>query len=53
MKQLMAAFTIALGLLAFHGAAWAECTTHTYMGGGRTVVCTTCCLGGMCTTTCF
>jgi hypothetical protein len=44
---------IAIGLAAAATAAWASCTTHTVIQGGRMVTCTTCCVGGHCTTTCF
>jgi hypothetical protein len=33
-------------------AAYAACTTHTYFIDGKVIVCTTCCTGGYCTTTC-
>jgi hypothetical protein len=38
--------------LSFAGAAMA-CTTHTYFVNGKMVTCTTCCVGGNCTTNCF
>jgi hypothetical protein len=49
MKKLMAAVA---GLL-FTGAAYAACTTHTYMVNGKMLTCTTCCYNGNCTTSCF
>lgn len=48
-KRLMAALALATAATA----AWAQCTTHTIFQGGRTVICTTCCHYGNCTTTCF
>jgi hypothetical protein len=47
---------IALALAAFLAAttaAVASCTTHTYFVNGRVVMCTTCCTGSMCTTSCI
>jgi hypothetical protein len=45
---------IALVLLVVSATAYAACTTHTVMSGGRTVICTTCCDSrGNCNTTCF
>lgn len=44
---------IAIALAAAATATWAACTTHTFMSGGRTVTCTTCCYGSNCTTNCF
>ena len=44
---------IALTLAASATAVWANCTSHTIMSGGRMVICTTCCVGSNCTTTCF
>lgn len=32
---------------------WASCTTQTYMMNGKTTICTTCCYGSNCTTSCF
>ena len=48
MKQL-----IAIALLLYTTAVWANCTTHTIVTDTRTVICTTCCYGTSCTTTCF
>jgi len=47
MKSLIAALA-----LSFAGVAYA-CTTNTYFIDGRIVVCTVCCSGGSCTTTCI
>ncbi len=44
---------IALWLAAVASAAWAACSTHTYMINGKIVTCTTCCYGNNCTTNCF
>jgi hypothetical protein len=35
------------------GPAHATCTTQTYFLGSKTLVCTVCCFGNHCTTTCF
>ena len=43
---------VLLAGLTFAGAALA-CSTHTIMSGGRMITCTTCCVGGNCTTNCF
>ena len=41
-------------VLVFHvSPALASCSTHTYMYGGRMVMCTTCCFGNNCNTNCF
>lgn len=32
---------------------WATCTTNSYMYNGKYTVCTTCCYGGNCQTTCM
>ena len=56
MKRRIAVIVLAMGLFAWSAApAWASCTTHTIMSGGRIVTCTTCYSwnGGSCTTTCF
>ena len=49
MKKYIVAVVLALSATA----AYAACTTHTYMSGGRMVTCTTCCYGNNCNTTCF
>ena len=49
MKKLLAA----VAGLAFAGAAYASCTTHSYFINGKTVMCTTCCFNGNCTTSCL
>ena len=49
----MKKFMAAVAGLVFAGAAYAACTTHTYMVNGKMVTCTTCCYGGNCNTTCF
>jgi hypothetical protein len=35
------------------GVAYAACTTHTYFVNGRMVICTTCCTGSFCNTSCM
>ncbi len=32
--------------------AHADCLTNTILVGGRMIICTTCCMGGFCNTTC-
>jgi hypothetical protein len=44
---------IAIWALTSATLVWANCTTHTYFVNGKTVMCTTCCYGGNCTTNCF
>lgn len=39
--------------ITLSGAALANCLTNTYFVNGRMVVCTTCCYGTMCSTTCI
>jgi hypothetical protein len=34
-------------------AAYARCTTHTYIIDGKYIICTICCYGNNCTTTCY
>ncbi len=48
MKKYIIAAILALSTTA----AYAACVTNTYISGGRVVVCTTCCYGTNCTTTC-
>lgn len=52
MKKIIAALAIA----GTATAAWAACTTHTMIVNGKTITCTTCCVGEgqfrSCTTTC-
>jgi hypothetical protein len=53
MKRILATLAVlaVLGLTALPVAA--ACTTHTILVDGRMTVCTTCCFGHSCTTTCF
>lgn len=44
---------IGVWLATVAALAWANCTTHTIMQGGRVITCTTCCFYGNCTTNCF
>jgi len=53
MKRIAALVILAVILLGYALPVYAACTTHTYLVGGRTVVCTTCCYSGQCTTSCF
>lgn len=48
----MKAIIFAIGILTA-GIAAANCVTNTYFINGRMTVCTTCCYGGNCTTTCI
>jgi hypothetical protein len=51
---IMRKFIIAAALALTATAAFAACYTHTFIGqDGRMVVCTTCCSGNNCTTTCI
>ena len=52
MKRFLCAFVLITTLLLSVSPAFAACSTHTYILGGRVVTCTTCCFGGQCTTTC-
>jgi hypothetical protein len=53
MKRILLAVIAALVLLA-PIAAYAACTTQTYLINGRVVICTVCCApNGNCTTSCF
>jgi hypothetical protein len=49
MKKVIIGTVLALAA----SAAYASCVTNTVFQGGKMVVCTTCCYGGNCTTTCF
>ena len=54
MHRLVTTFVLTVFLaLATAGPALAACTTHTYRLHGRLVMCTTCCSGNHCQTTCF
>ena len=55
MKRWLAAVTVALGMLAWHGHAQAACRYYTYtdMRTGTIVNCTQCCYGNICNVTCF
>ena len=53
MKRLIAASAIFLSLLLWHAQVQAGCSTSTYFIDGRMIVCTTCCYGTGCTTTCL
>jgi hypothetical protein len=44
---------IAIWLAASTTMVWASCTTHTYFINGKSVMCTVCCFGNNCTTTCI
>ena len=53
MKKLLAATALALAVLAYHAEVHASCRTHTIYQDGRMLMCTTCCYGSMCNTSCF
>lgn len=48
MKAIVGGFLLCVATLV-----WANCTTHSYYMNGRYVVCTTCCYGGNCNTSCY
>lgn len=52
-KFLLALAVLTVTLLLQAAPALASCTYHTYFVGSRTVMCTVCCYGSSCTTTCF
>ena len=39
--------------LTISAAAYAACVTNTTYVDGRTIICTTCCYAGNCSTTCY
>jgi hypothetical protein len=45
-------FALALLLAAWTLPAEASCVTHSYFFNGRMILCTTCCYGTVCNTTC-
>jgi len=50
----ISAVAIFLAVALWYAEAQAACTTTTYFfPDGRTMICTTCCYGAMCTTNCF
>lgn len=49
MKKLIAFWAATL----FATAAYANCVTNTYFINGKMIMCTTCCYGNNCTTTCI
>lgn len=49
MKKVIASVLAAV----FATSVYAACSTHTYVVNGKMVVCTTCCTGSSCNTTCF
>jgi hypothetical protein len=49
MKKVLLGIALCLAM----ASAYAACVTNTTFIDGRTVVCTTCCYGNNCTTTCF
>jgi hypothetical protein len=53
MQRLTTLILATMVALALAGPAWASCTTHTYFLEGRIIVCTQCCFGTACTTTCI
>lgn len=53
MRKWIAAITIMLAMLCWHAEVEARCVTHTVWQDGKVVICSTCCSGNNCTTTCF
>ena len=49
----MKKFIIGVALTLSAGVVYANCVTNTVFSGGRMTVCTTCCYGGSCSTTCM
>ncbi len=49
MKKLV----LAIGATLFATAVYATCTTNTIFDNGKMKICTTCCYGSQCTTTCI
>jgi hypothetical protein len=57
MKRAKRILTIALIssmlIIGYALPVYASCTTHTIYSGGRMIMCTTCCSGSYCSTTCL
>jgi len=49
----MKKYIIGVVLALSASAAYAACVTNTTFSGGRMIVCTTCCYGNQCQTTCI
>lgn len=49
----MKKFFALVATAVFATSVYAACSTHTYFVNGKMVVCTTCCTGSSCNTTCF
>jgi hypothetical protein len=49
----MKKFIIGTVLALSATVVYANCVTNTTFSGGRMIVCTTCCYGNNCTTTCM
>ena len=52
MRRLVGVIAVAVAVLGWTAAAQAQCTTHTYFIGGVIHICTTCCTGSFCNTSC-
>lgn len=53
LRTMFAVLVLTVTLLLQVTPALASCSTHTYFIGSRTVICTVCCYGSNCTTTCM
>jgi hypothetical protein len=49
----MKKFIIGIAIALSAGVVYANCVTNTVFSGGRMTVCTTCCYGTNCSTTCI
>jgi hypothetical protein len=49
----MKKYIIGVVLALSAGVVYANCVTNTTFSGGRMTVCTTCCYGNQCQTTCI
>ncbi len=52
-REMIKRILAAMGVALITTGAWAQCSSHTIFANGRTIICTTCCYGGNCTTNCF
>ena len=53
MKRLLFLSILVLAVCFSAPAAYAGCSSHTYFLNGQVIICSTCCVGGYCTTTCY
>ena len=52
MRRAFAIVVLAAAILCQAVPVYASCTTHTYWLNGQMIMCTTCCFGSYCNTTC-